>query len=64
MLHNISAFEFIDIIDYTYPNKQHTTTSTDNDHTLLADVTSTQDNISSADIRKVLSTTNSNNPTT
>ena len=62
MLHNISAFDFVDNIDNTHSSVQHTDVPQDDTHnTLLANTTNLQDTISPADIRKVLSTTKSNN---
>jgi hypothetical protein len=63
MLHNISAFEFLNNIDDSFPPPQPTDMITNPDTTLLANVTSLHDNhISPADIRKVLSTTKTSNP--
>jgi hypothetical protein len=63
MIHNISAFEFLNNIDDSFPIPQPTDMLTDPDATLLANATSLHDNhISPADIRKVLSTTNTSNP--
>ena len=63
-LHAISAFEFINNIDATYSTTQPDDTPNENNNTLLENTTSLHDtDISLADIRKVLSTTNINNPT-
>ena len=63
ILHDISAFEFINNLDGTYPTMQPTNTPNDSNTTLLANIISLHDHtIFPADIRKVLSTTNSNNP--
>ena len=64
MLHDISAFDFINNIDDIYHNAQHTDTFTDNNNTLLANTTSIQDDISPVDIRNALSTASSNGPAT
>ena len=64
MLHDISAFEFITNIADTYPTGKPTNTPNKNNTTLLANAASLYDTkLSPADIRKVLSTTNSNNHT-
>ena len=64
MLHDVSAFEFINNIDDTYPTTQPDDTPNENNNTLLEKTTSLHDtDISLAGIRKVLSITNSNNPT-
>ena len=61
MLNDISSFEFISNIDHTYPTAQPDDASNDNNTTLLANATSLRDNnITPEDIRKMLSTTNSN----
>jgi hypothetical protein len=63
MLNNISAFEFLNNIDDSFPTPQPTDMITDPDTTLLANATSLHDtHISPADIRKVLSTTKTSNP--
>ena len=64
MLHDISAFEFINNIDDTYPTTQPDDTPNENNNTLLENATSLHyTKISLTDICNVLSTTNSNNPT-
>ena len=58
----MSAFDFINNIDDTFPDEQHEDVlNNDNDNTLLANVTYIQDSISPTDIRKVLSTSSNNN---
>ena len=59
MLHNISAFDLINSAQDINPGKQHINTYNEGYTPLLANTTSIQEDISPADIRKVLSTSNS-----
>ena len=62
MLHNISAFEFINRIDDTLSDEHHEDVLNNGDgNTLLANATSVQAIISPADIRNVLSTISNHN---